>query len=114
MGRVSRCARSLLINSEYFTFSFLGAGSVVQHMVAHNGDTQPSLFKQAITSSTFLPSQYNFNDPIPEVRLSSSAETESIVTDLNANYSKSTTSLSCRRGKWRVSRRRYNAESFDL
>ncbi|KAI0688126.1 cephalosporin esterase [Cytidiella melzeri] len=43
-----------------------GAGSVVQHMVAHGGNTQPPLFKGAITSSTFLPSQYKFNDPISE------------------------------------------------
>ena len=44
-----------------------GAGSVVQHMVAHGGDTQPPLFKQAMTSSTFIPSQYHYNDLIPEV-----------------------------------------------
>ena len=49
-----------------------GAGSVLQHMVAHGGNTQPPLFQQAITSSTFLPSQYNFDDPIAEVSLFSS------------------------------------------
>ncbi|PAV18001.1 alpha beta-hydrolase [Pyrrhoderma noxium] len=43
-----------------------GAGSVLQHMVAHGGNTQPPLFRNAITSSTFLPSQYNFDDAIPE------------------------------------------------
>ena len=38
-------------------------------MVAHDGNTQPPLFRAALTSSTFLPSQYAYNDPIPEVRL---------------------------------------------
>ena len=40
---------------------------MLQHLVAHGGNTRPSLFHQAVTSSTFLPSQYNFDDPIPEV-----------------------------------------------
>ncbi|KAG2130975.1 Alpha/Beta hydrolase protein [Suillus bovinus] len=44
-----------------------GAGSVLQHIVAHGGNTQPPLFKTAMTSSTFLPSQYNYNDRIPEL-----------------------------------------------
>ncbi|KAI0347662.1 cephalosporin esterase [Trametopsis cervina] len=43
-----------------------GAGSVLQHMIAHGGNTQPPLFKGAISSSLFVPSQYNFDDPIPE------------------------------------------------
>ncbi|THU75139.1 alpha/beta-hydrolase, partial [Dendrothele bispora CBS 962.96] len=43
-----------------------GAGSVLQHVVANNGQTDPPLFRAAMTSSTFLPSQYQFNDPIPE------------------------------------------------
>ncbi|GLB40131.1 putative type-B carboxylesterase lipase family protein [Lyophyllum shimeji] len=43
-----------------------GAGSVLQHVIAHDGQTTPPLFRAAITSSSFLPSQYNFNDPIPE------------------------------------------------
>ena len=56
-----------------------GAGSVVQHMVAHGGNTQPPLFKQAMTSSTFIPSQYHYNDLIPEVsRLSFSSDYASI------------------------------------
>ena len=45
----------------------VGAGSVLQHVVANNGRTKPQLFRGAITSSTFLPSQYQFNDRIPEV-----------------------------------------------
>ncbi|CCM06438.1 uncharacterized protein FIBRA_08700 [Fibroporia radiculosa] len=44
-----------------------GAGSVLQHLVAHGGNTQPPLFRAAMTSSTFLPSQYNYNDRIPEL-----------------------------------------------
>ncbi|KAF9468189.1 Alpha/Beta hydrolase protein [Collybia nuda] len=43
-----------------------GAGSVFQHVIANDGKTTPPLFRGAITSSTFLPSQYNFNDPAPE------------------------------------------------
>ncbi|EIW84339.1 alpha beta-hydrolase [Coniophora puteana RWD-64-598 SS2] len=44
-----------------------GAGSVLQHMVANGGNTQPPLFNYAITSSTFLPSQYYYNDRVPEL-----------------------------------------------
>ncbi|KIK58006.1 hypothetical protein GYMLUDRAFT_171652 [Collybiopsis luxurians FD-317 M1] len=43
-----------------------GAGSVLQHVIAQDGKTSPPLFRGAITSSTFLPSQYPFDDPIPE------------------------------------------------
>ncbi|KAJ7651129.1 Alpha/Beta hydrolase protein [Roridomyces roridus] len=43
-----------------------GAGSVLQHVVANGGKTEPQLFRGAITSSTFLPSQYPFDDPISE------------------------------------------------
>ncbi|PPQ80632.1 hypothetical protein CVT25_001638 [Psilocybe cyanescens] len=43
-----------------------GAGSVLQHVIANGGRTYPPLFRAAITSSTFLPSQYKFNDRIPE------------------------------------------------
>ncbi|KXN84875.1 Lipase 3 [Leucoagaricus sp. SymC.cos] len=43
-----------------------GAGSVLQHVIANNGNTRPPLFRAAITSSTFLPSQYAFDDRIPE------------------------------------------------
>ena len=45
-----------------------GAGSVIQHLVAHGGNTQHPVFHAAMTSSTFLPPQYHFSDPIPEVR----------------------------------------------
>ncbi|KAF9000855.1 Alpha/Beta hydrolase protein [Cyathus striatus] len=43
-----------------------GAGSVLQHIIANGGHTNPPLFRGAMTSSTFLPSQFSFNDPIPE------------------------------------------------
>ncbi|EGN99361.1 hypothetical protein SERLA73DRAFT_152978 [Serpula lacrymans var. lacrymans S7.3] len=42
-----------------------GAGSVYQHIVANQGNTQPPLFRAAMTSSTFMPSQYYYNDRIP-------------------------------------------------
>jgi hypothetical protein len=44
-----------------------GAGSVLQHVVANNGQTKPQLFRAAIASSTYLLSQYNYNHRIPEV-----------------------------------------------
>ncbi|KAG2064949.1 alpha/beta-hydrolase [Suillus decipiens] len=44
-----------------------GASSVTQHIVAHGGNTQPPLFRAAMTSSMFLSSQYNYNDRIPEI-----------------------------------------------
>ena len=50
----------------YF-FLDIGAGSVIQHVVANGGKTSPPLFRAAITSSTFLPSQYRYDDRIPEV-----------------------------------------------
>ncbi|KAF9024268.1 alpha beta-hydrolase [Hymenopellis radicata] len=43
-----------------------GAGSVLQQVIANDGKTSPPLFRGAITSSTFLPSQYSYNDVIPE------------------------------------------------
>ncbi|KAJ7203223.1 alpha/beta-hydrolase [Mycena rebaudengoi] len=47
-----------------------GAGSVLQHVIANGGQTKPQLFRGAITSSTFLPSQYKYNDRIPELLFS--------------------------------------------
>ena len=44
-----------------------GAGSVLQHIVANGGNTQPPLFRGAIMESPFLPFQYAYNDPITEV-----------------------------------------------
>ncbi|KAJ6463178.1 Alpha/Beta hydrolase protein [Mycena vulgaris] len=47
-----------------------GAGSVLQHVIANDGQTEPQLFRGAITSSTFLPSQYRFDDRVPELLFS--------------------------------------------
>ncbi|KAH0833387.1 Alpha/Beta hydrolase protein [Lanmaoa asiatica] len=78
-----------------------GAGSVLQHIVANGGNTQPPLFNAAITSSTFLPSQYYYNDRVPQLMYdevvamtgcASSADTftclQSVEADIlqNANY----------------------------
>ncbi|KAJ6588190.1 Alpha/Beta hydrolase protein [Mycena capillaripes] len=43
-----------------------GAGGVLQHVVAHAGNTQPPLFRGVIANSPYLPSQYQYDDPIPE------------------------------------------------
>ncbi|KAJ8514991.1 hypothetical protein ONZ45_g7520 [Pleurotus djamor] len=43
-----------------------GAGSVLQQAIARNGRTGSSLFRAAIASSPFLPSQYLYNSTIPE------------------------------------------------
>ncbi|KAJ6585113.1 Alpha/Beta hydrolase protein [Mycena capillaripes] len=43
-----------------------GAGSVLQHVIARNGETSPPLFRAAITSSTFLVSHYQYNHRIPQ------------------------------------------------
>jgi hypothetical protein len=56
------------IAKETHNHHLLGAGSVLQQVVANGGKTKPQLFRGAITSSTFLPSQYNYNDRVPEVR----------------------------------------------
>ena len=43
-----------------------GAGAVLQHLVAHGGKTNPPLFRAGVMTSPFLPSQYSYNDTIPE------------------------------------------------
>ncbi|TFK27821.1 cephalosporin esterase [Coprinopsis marcescibilis] len=43
-----------------------GAGSVLQHLIAHEGNTEPPLFRGAILSSPYLPPQYPFDHDIPE------------------------------------------------
>ncbi|KAL0945392.1 hypothetical protein HGRIS_000886 [Hohenbuehelia grisea] len=59
-----------------------GAGSVMQQIVANGGRTNPPLFKGAITSSSFLPSQYHFDDQIPETMFSE------VVNQLNCTSSR--------------------------
>ncbi|KAG1753521.1 Alpha/Beta hydrolase protein [Suillus paluster] len=66
-----------------------GAGSVLQHLVAHGGNTQPPLFRAAMTSSTVLASQYNYNDRIPEMLYSQVVE--------GTNCSLSSDTISCLR-----------------
>ncbi|KAF5367116.1 hypothetical protein D9758_003854 [Tetrapyrgos nigripes] len=66
-----------------------GAGSVLQHVIAEDGRTTPQLFRAAITSSTFLPSQYSYNDRIPEAIYSE------VVTQTNCASSSNT--LACLR-----------------
>jgi hypothetical protein len=66
MGRVRRYARVASTVVSGSDGRPAGAGSVMQHVVAHGGNTEPPLFLGAMTSSTFLPFQYAFNDPIPE------------------------------------------------
>ncbi|KAF9060479.1 Alpha/Beta hydrolase protein [Rhodocollybia butyracea] len=66
-----------------------GAGSVLQHIVAHDGQTSPQLFRGAITSSTYLPSQYLYNDTVPELLYSE------VVTQANCTFT--TNSLACLR-----------------
>ncbi|KAG1732246.1 Alpha/Beta hydrolase protein [Suillus paluster] len=51
----------------FTTLVVSGAGSVLQHFVVHEGNTQPPLSRSAMTSSAFFLSQYNYNDRISEV-----------------------------------------------
>ncbi|KAA1475667.1 alpha/beta-hydrolase [Dentipellis sp. KUC8613] len=43
-----------------------GAGSEIQHMIAHGGKTDPPLFRAVVANSPFLPSQYDYNDTVVE------------------------------------------------
>ncbi|KAJ6585083.1 Alpha/Beta hydrolase protein [Mycena capillaripes] len=65
-----------------------GAGSVMQHAIARNGETYPPLFRAAITSSTFLPSQYQYNAIVPQTLFNN------VTTQAGCN---GTTSLDCLR-----------------
>ncbi|KAG0700092.1 Alpha/Beta hydrolase protein [Suillus ampliporus] len=66
-----------------------GAGSVLQHLVAHGGNMQPPLFRAAMTSSLVSIPQYNYNDRIPEMVYSK------VVDETNCTSSSDT--LSCLR-----------------
>ncbi|KAJ7178153.1 alpha/beta-hydrolase [Mycena filopes] len=50
-----------------------GAGCMLQHVVAHGGNTQPSLFRGVIAHSPYLPPQYQYDEPIPEALYSTVA-----------------------------------------
>ncbi|KAJ7708326.1 Alpha/Beta hydrolase protein [Mycena rosella] len=66
-----------------------GAGSIVQHLVANGGRTEPQLFRGAITSSMALIPQYNYDDRIPELLYSEVVA--------NMNCTTATDSLECLR-----------------
>ncbi|KAK0211801.1 Alpha/Beta hydrolase protein [Armillaria fumosa] len=66
-----------------------GAGSVIQQVIANNGNTSPPLFRAAITSSSFLPSQYAYNDTVPEFLYNTVVS--------RANCTSATNSLECLR-----------------
>ncbi|KAK1234057.1 hypothetical protein PQX77_002751 [Marasmius sp. AFHP31] len=66
-----------------------GAGSVLQHVIAEDGQTSPQLFRGAISSSMFLPSQYVYNDTIPQ------ASYNQVVEEVNCTSSENT--LQCLR-----------------
>ncbi|KAF7349907.1 Carboxylic ester hydrolase [Mycena venus] len=66
-----------------------GAGSILQHIVAHGGNTRPALFRAALANSPFLPFQYQYNDPIPETLYSNVVA--------HVNCSQSSNSLQCLR-----------------
>jgi len=73
-----------------------GAGSVLQHIVANGGKTNPPLFRAGITSSVFLLSQYKYNDRIPEASLARSSNLDGpLLTD--TNYCRSSTMRRSRR-----------------
>ncbi|KAG6914514.1 hypothetical protein DXG01_016846 [Tephrocybe rancida] len=66
-----------------------GAGSVLQHVIAHDGKTSPPLFRGAISSSSFLPSQYTYNDVVPQTLYNDVVS--------QANCASSTDTLACLR-----------------
>ncbi|KAK0441071.1 Alpha/Beta hydrolase protein [Armillaria borealis] len=66
-----------------------GAGSVLQQVIANDGNTSPPLFRSAITSSSFLPSQYAYNDAVPEFLYNTAVS--------RANCTSAANSLTCLR-----------------
>ncbi|KAF8058216.1 Alpha/Beta hydrolase protein [Lyophyllum atratum] len=72
-----------------------GAGSVLQHVIANGGKTSPPLFRAAITSSTFLPSQYHYDDRIPEVRIGETASLTRFLTLVQILYSEVVSQANC-------------------
>ncbi|KDR78758.1 hypothetical protein GALMADRAFT_137768 [Galerina marginata CBS 339.88] len=66
-----------------------GAASVMQHLIANGGKTNPPLFRAGMTSSTYLPSHYKFNGRIPELLYSE--------TVTQANCSSAADTLECLR-----------------
>ncbi|THV05688.1 alpha/beta-hydrolase [Dendrothele bispora CBS 962.96] len=66
-----------------------GAGSVLNHIIANNGQTDPPLFIGGISSSMYLPPCYPYNDDFPEAIYSK------VVDQTNCTNSQDT--LSCLR-----------------
>ncbi|KAF8896534.1 Alpha/Beta hydrolase protein [Infundibulicybe gibba] len=72
-----------------------GAGSVLQHVIANDGNTQPPLFRAAISSSSYLPSQYRYDDVVPEYVWLPSHSYASLISRYSC--ASATDSLSCLR-----------------
>ncbi|KAA1475665.1 alpha/beta-hydrolase [Dentipellis sp. KUC8613] len=66
-----------------------GAGSVLQHIVANGGNTEPPLFRAGVANSPFLPFQFNFDDATPEALYSEVVS--------QANCTSSSDTLACLR-----------------
>ncbi|KAJ7510466.1 Alpha/Beta hydrolase protein [Mycena galericulata] len=64
-NQVTIWGESAGIQLNFFHASLVPA-QVLMHMIANGGRTRPPLFKSAITSSLYAPSQYQFNDTVPE------------------------------------------------
>ncbi|KAF5334740.1 hypothetical protein D9758_016890 [Tetrapyrgos nigripes] len=45
-----------------------GAGSILNHLTANDGQTSPPLFHGAMPNSMYLPLIYPYNDTMPEIR----------------------------------------------
>ncbi|KAL5492352.1 hypothetical protein ACEPAI_3799 [Sanghuangporus weigelae] len=72
-----------------------GAGSVLQYITAHGGNTEPPLFHAAMTSSTLLPSQYNYDDAVPEQLHSQSLRKQVVPTPVIHSLASSTPMQPC-------------------
>ncbi|KIY62199.1 alpha/beta-hydrolase [Cylindrobasidium torrendii FP15055 ss-10] len=83
-----------------------GAGSVLQQVIANDGKTSPPLFKRSIASSAYMPSQYLYNDPIPEFWYRKVVE--------SAGCSSASDTLSCLRHRPTHELQRVNAEMTGL
>ncbi|CAE6511051.1 unnamed protein product [Rhizoctonia solani] len=67
-----------------------GAGGIMMQVVANGGKTKPALFKRAIASSTYIPPNYNYNDPQAELQYASLVS--------NTGCKNATNTLACLRG----------------
>ncbi|CAE6401047.1 unnamed protein product [Rhizoctonia solani] len=67
-----------------------GAGGVMMQVVANGGKTKPALFKRAIASSTYVPPNYEYNDPQAELQYTTLVS--------NTGCTNATDTLVCLRG----------------